>query len=275
MPGETVGEALDAGRALGRQGIGCILTRLGENLTDISEADETAAHYLDVIRGIRDAGLGGQVSVKLTQLGLDRSVERCHEHVAALARSANAAGQMLWIDMESSGYVDQTIEMYRRVRAASPRVGIALQAYLRRTPSDVESLLPLAPAIRLVKGAYLEPATLAFPRKADVDRQYFQLACRLLAATRDGTATGVTVATHDRALVARLQREADTRHVPRDRMEFAMLYGIQRGLQQSIARDGWPLRILISYGSSWFPWYVRRLAERPANLWFVVKNLVG
>jgi proline dehydrogenase len=275
MPGETVDEALDAGRALARQGIGCILTRLGENLTDISEADETAAHYLDVIHRIHDAGLDGQVSVKLTQLGLDRSVERCHEHLVALVRAADAAGQTLWIDMESSAYVDATIEVYRRARAVSPRVGIALQAYLRRTPSDVESLLSLGPAIRLVKGAYLEPATLALPRKADVDLQYFQLACRLLDAATDGAATGVTVATHDRSLVARLQHEARTRHVPRERMEFAMLYGIQRGLQQSIARDGWPLRILISYGSSWFPWFMRRLAERPANLWFVVKNVVG
>jgi proline dehydrogenase len=175
--------------------------------------------------------------------------------------------------MESSPYVDPTLDLFRRARAVSPRVGIALQAYLYRTAADIESLVPLGAAIRLVKGAYLEPPSVAYPKKADVDENFYKLACRLLADDAQGAGGLLHIATHDPRLADRLVAFIDAHHVPRTAYEYAMLYGIQRPLQQRLVAAGRPLRVLIAYGDYWFPWYMRRLAERPANVWFVVKNI--
>ena len=177
--------------------------------------------------------------------------------------------------MESSPYVDRTIDLFRRLRQRSSRVGVALQAYLHRTAEDIERLLPLGAAIRLVKGAYLEAPAVAFPSKRDVDQNFFTLACRLLGAEAVSAGGLLHIATHDGALVDRLQAFIATHRVPRSAYEFAMLYGIQRPLQTRLVQAGVPLRVLIAYGPHWFPWYMRRLAERPANLAFVVKNLVA
>jgi proline dehydrogenase len=179
----------------------------------------------------------------------------------------------VWIDMESSPYVDPTLDLFRQTRARSPVVGIALQAYLYRTAQDIESLLPLGSAIRLVKGAYLEPPTIAFPRKADVDANFYTLACRLLRADAQQSGTLLHIATHDPRLIERLNAFIVAERVPQSAYEYAMLYGIQRSLQARLARDGRRIRVLIAYGEYWFPWYMRRLAERPANVWFVVKNV--
>ena len=177
--------------------------------------------------------------------------------------------------MESSPYVDPTLDLFRRTRARSPRIGIALQAYLYRTADDVESLVPLGSAIRLVKGAYLEPASVAYPKKSDVDENFYTLSCRLLADDARKAGGLLHMATHDPVLVDRLTAFIDEHRVPASAYEFAMLYGIQRPLQQRLVASGRPLRVLIAYGEYWFPWYMRRLAERPANVWFVVKNLFG
>jgi proline dehydrogenase len=177
--------------------------------------------------------------------------------------------------MESSPYVDPTLELFRRTRAQTTRVGIALQAYLYRTEKDVESIVPLGAAIRIVKGAYLESPQVAFPRKADVDANYFKLCTRLLAADARQPGAMLHIATHDVALADRLAAFIDQHDVPPSAYEFAMLYGIQRGQQQRLARGGRRLRVLISYGEYWFPWYMRRLAERPANVWFVVRTMFG
>jgi proline dehydrogenase len=175
--------------------------------------------------------------------------------------------------MESSPYVDGTIALFKRLRAKSDKVGIAIQAYLYRTPKDIEELVALGSAIRLVKGAYLEPPAVAYPKKSDVDAQYFTLASRLLQDDNTKPGALLHIATHDLGIQARLQQVIAERKVAQSRYEFAMLFGIQTSRQQELGRAGIRTRCLISYGEYWFPWYMRRLGERPANVWFVVKNI--
>jgi proline dehydrogenase len=275
MPGEHIEDALAAAADLKPQGITTILTKLGENLTGVDEAEEVTRHYLDLLDRIAASGLDAQISVKPTQLGLDLDRALCERNLDRLIARAEQRNNFVWIDMESSPYVEPTLELFRRTRAQTTRVGIALQAYLYRTEKDVESLVPLGAAIRIVKGAYLESPQVAFPRKADVDANYFKLCTRLLAADARQPGAVLHIATHDVALADRLAAFIDQHDVPPSAYEFAMLYGIQRGQQQRLARGGRRLRVLISYGEYWFPWYMRRLAERPANVWFVVRTMFG
>jgi len=273
MPGERLEDAMAAATVQQARGVGTIFTRLGENLTRVEEAEEVTRHYLDVLDKVKMAGLDAQISVKPTQLGLDLDREICFRNLQRLVDRAGERDNFVWIDMESSPYVDPTLDLFRRTRARSPRVGVALQAYLYRTAKDVEDLLPLASAVRLVKGAYLEPPDVAFPRKADVDENFYKLGCRLMAADAQQRGTLLHIATHDPQLVNRLNTFIWQQKVPASAYEYAMLYGIQRPLQQRLARDGKRIRVLIAYGEYWFPWYMRRLAERPANVWFVAKNM--
>jgi proline dehydrogenase len=276
MPGEHVEDALKAAAALEPQGMKTIFTHLGENLARVEEAQEVTAHYLDVLDRIAAAGLNTQISVKPTQLGLDHDPDLCQRNLDILIDRAIARDNFVWIDMESSPYVDPTLKLFRTSRARSERVGIAIQAYLHRTAADIESLVPLGAAIRLVKGAYLEPPDVAFPAKRDVDENFYRLACRLMAEdARRVPGALLHIATHDVALADRLLAYIDKNNVPASAYEFAMLYGIQRAQQERLAQARRPLRVLIAYGEYWFPWYMRRLAERPANLWFVVKNLAS
>ena len=274
MPGERADDALDAAQALRGQGMTTILTRLGENLTSVDEADEVTRHYLDVLDKVAASGLDAQISIKPTQLGLDLDRALCERNIDRLLDAVVERNNFLWIDMESSAYVDRTLDLFRRARARSTRVGVALQAYLRRTAADVESLVPLGAAIRIVKGAYLEPPNVAFPKKADVDENFFKLCRRLLAEDARKPGALLHIATHDGALIDRLSGWMAERHTAPSAYEFAMLYGIGTGQQARLVRDGKRLRVLISYGEYWFPWYMRRLAERPANMWFVVKNAI-
>ena len=255
------------------QGINTIFTKLGENLTRIEEAEEVTRHYLDVLDKVKGAGLRAQISVKPTQLGLDLDKELCFRNLQRLVDRAEERGNFVWIDMEGSPYVDPTLDLFRRTRARSARIGIAIQAYLYRTADDIESLVPLGSAIRLVKGAYLEPAAVAYPKKSDVDENFYALSCRLLAADARQAGGLLHMATHDPLLVDRLTAYIDAQQIPKDAYEFAMLYGIQRGLQQRLVAARRPLRVLVAYGEYWFAWYMRRLAERPANVTFVLKNL--
>ena len=273
MPGEQLDDAMAAAAKQEAAGVGTIFTKLGENVTRKEEAEEVARHYLDVIDRVQTAGLRAQISVKPTQLGLDLDKEFCFQNLQRLIARAEQRNNLVWIDMEGSPYVDPTLDLFRRARATSPRVGIALQAYLHRTEKDIENLLPLGSAIRLVKGAYLEPASIAFPRKSDVDENYYKLSCRLLSPEAQKAGTLLHIATHDPRLVDRLKTFIWQFKVPKPAYEYAMLYGIQTGLQQRLVHAGEPLRVLIAYGEYWFPWYMRRLAERPANVWFVVKNV--
>jgi proline dehydrogenase len=285
MPGEHADDALREAEQLGREGAATILTLLGENVDSDSEAEAVTDHYLGVLQEVRSRGLDAEVSVKLTQLGLDASLERALERVRTLtsasaqAGSASSSGKAarpltLWIDMESSAYVERTLDLYRAVRREHENVGIALQAYLRRTPSDLEALLPLKPIIRLVKGAYLEPTDVAIAQKREVDAAYHVLVKRLLRERKAGRVGRPSIATHDARIVGDVTRMARELELPKDAYEFAMLYGIGTGQQRHLLGQGYRLRVLISYGEAWFPWYMRRLAERPANLLFVAKQMV-
>jgi len=273
MPGETLDAALEAAAQFGKAGLSSVLTELGEQVTNRAEAAAVRDHYLGVLDKIQRRKLPAHISVKLTHLGVDASREGCVQDILKLAARADQARSFLWIDMEESRYVDATLDVYRRAKAEWPNVGVCLQAYLRRTPADLESLLALSPAIRLVKGAYNEPAGVAFPGKRDVDDAYVQLAERLLREAARQRVKPV-FGTHDRKLIGRIRQAAAEQRLNPSTYEFHMLYGIRAAEQRSLAAQGAQVRVLISYGSAWFAWYMRRLAERPANVWFVLRNVV-
>ena len=272
MPGETAEDALSAAQQLQAHGIATVFTELGENITDAAEAARVTEHYVALLDQIRARGLQGEVSVKLTQLGVDVSSAVCYANLKRIIQEAGDKSTV-WIDMEASPYVDITLELYRRARTAFPNVGVCLQAYLYRTAQDIAALIPLEPAIRLVKGAYREPPSIAHPRKEDVDKSYFALARTLLSEPARRAGVRTAIATHDGKLIRSITSFADSAGLARDQYEFQMLYGIQREELVRLLREGYRARILIAYGAYWFPWFVRRLAERPANVWFVVRNL--
>ncbi|HEX5215790.1 MAG TPA: proline dehydrogenase family protein [Vicinamibacterales bacterium] len=273
MPGERIEDAIEAARAIKPQGLTTILTRLGENIKSLDEAVDVREHYFKVLDLIKAAGLDSQISIKPTQLGYDQDPEICFQHCITLLERCEREHTLFWLDMESSPYVEGTIQLFKRLRERSPNVGIAIQAYLFRTEKDIEELVKLGSAIRLVKGAYLEPPSVAYPQKSDVDENYFKLAARMLQDDNTKPGALLHIATHDIALQERLRQVIADRKVAPSRYEFAMLYGIQTGRQQEFGRQGIKTRCLISYGEYWFPWYMRRLAERPANVWFVAKNM--
>lgn len=270
MPGETLDDAIVASRALG---VGTVLTKLGENLRSVQEADGVARHYLDAYDRIAAEKLDVEISVKLTQLGLDFSREECERHLRDLAERARSHGNWLWIDMESTAYTDVTLDIYRRLRGAFANTGLCVQSYLHRTAVDVQSLVALGSGIRLVKGAYKEPPDKAFPKKEDVDENYFRLAERLLSPDARETGVRAIFGTHDPVLIRRIEELGRSRGLAPGAVEFQMLYGIRRPEQLRLAAAGHRFRVLISYGEAWFAWYMRRLAERPANVLFVLKSL--
>jgi proline dehydrogenase len=273
MPGETMDDALRAAAQLQAAGLPSLFTRLGENLSDLAQADEVVAHYHELTGRFAQWGLHPEVSPKLTQLGLDLDPEVTFHHALALARHADAIGSHLWIDMEDSSYVDRTLELYVRLLEAQPGVGLCLQAYLRRTPADLEDLRPLRASIRLVKGAYDEPAAIAFRDKRDVDAAYRELAVSMLPDVAAGRLR-LGLGTHDVDLVEEIARVAASAGIARDAFEVQMLYGIRTDQQRRLHAEGYRVRILIAYGDYWYPWYVRRLAERPANLWFAMRQMI-
>jgi proline dehydrogenase len=275
MPGETAESAIAAGVTFQVEGIGQLYTQLGENVTRIEEADAVAAHYRTVLDTIRDHRLDGEVSVKLTQLGFDLDVERTFQHATSLAAQAAEHGKTLWIDMEGSAYTESTIAFYERLKAARPNTGLCLQAYLRRTAADVQRLLPLRPEIRLVKGAYAEPASIAYQGRHDVDTNYLALCVGMLDAIRAGGAVRIGLGTHDVRLIEQVAAHAAALGLPRTSFEVQMLYGIRMDQQRRMAREGFLVRDLIAYGEAWYPWYMRRLAERPANVLFALRQMVG
>jgi proline dehydrogenase len=275
MPGESFDDMLAAAKATAAEGVQTVFTRLGENVKDLSEADAVARHYVAGIDRIGAMGLVCEPSIKLTQLGLDIDRELAFGHLRALAARAQANGSYLWIDMEQSPYVDVTLDFTRRLRAEFPAVGVCLQAYLMRTRQDLEDMTSRGVGVRLVKGAYNEPATVAFPKKSDVDANYLALAEIMLAPAARAAGSRAVFGTHDLSLIADIRRHAAAVGVKDGGYEFHMLYGIQKVAQLRLAHDGAAVRVLIAYGEYWFPWYMRRLAERPANVWFVVKSLFG
>jgi len=272
MPGEELVDAMQAAQQLQAQKINTIVTRLGENVSTAAETQEVTEHYLNALPQIHQANLDAYISVKPTQLGLDFNEKLCLQNLTAIVERAQALKNWIWIDMEQSGYVDRTLTLYKNIKQKYPHVGLCVQAYLYRTPKDLEALLPYSPAIRLVKGAYMESANVAYPKKADVDANYLTLAKMLLVNIKKNGIT-LGVATHDKILIQQIQQAASEMGLAKTDYEFQLLYGIQSDEQLRLANAGYRMRTLISYGSFWFPWYVRRLAERPANVWFVVKNM--
>jgi proline dehydrogenase len=274
MPGESMDDGLGAGARVAASGRRLVYTRLGEALSDIRDADAVRDHYLALFDAIKGRGLDAEVSVKPTQLGFDQSQDTCRAHCLVLARKAEETGSALWLDMEDSTTVDRTIELYRAIRAVHRRAGLAVQAYLYRTPTDVEALLAVTPTLRLVKGAYAEPASVAFPKKADTDAAYEMIAGQMLDAAARGGCLPI-FGTHDMPLLRRIIAGARARGVRPGQYEVHMLYGIRDGEQQKLRVEGETVATLISYGEAWYRWYMRRLAERPANVGFVVRSMFG
>jgi proline dehydrogenase len=273
MPGETFDDMLRAARALPAQGLASVFTRLGENVADLAEAQAVTDHYVDGIDRIRQIGLACEPSVKLTQLGLDIDRASAREHLHNIAARADAAGSYLWIDMEQSPYVDVTLELTEELRATYAGVGVCLQAYLHRTREDLARMLRIGAGVRLVKGAYREPPSAALAQKSDVDANYLALGRTMLDDRARGGTSRAVFGTHDTKIMADLIRHARDVRIAQGGYEFHMLYGIQRGEQARLAAAREHVRVLIAYGTYWFPWYMRRLAERPANVWFVVKSI--
>jgi proline dehydrogenase len=271
LPGEGFDAALKAAVDFRAKGIGSLFTLLGENVTDLEDADKVVHHYEQVLAAA--GGVEAEISVKPTQLGLDIDADAAYANLQRLARAAGNARSFMWVDMESSAYTERTVELYRRLRGEHAHVGIALQAYLHRTVSDVAKLLPFKPAIRLVKGAYAEPADIAFTSKREVDANYLALAVFMLPEVKRRKVR-LVLATHDVDLVAKAWRYAQALEMQRSEVEIAMLYGIRTDQQERLAREGFTVRDLIAYGDAWYQWYLRRLAERPANVWFVARQLL-
>src|SRR5258708_4275648 len=223
MPGETADDALGAAKALRAHGISAVFTHLGENINDPSQAVRATDEYIALLDQVHTRRLDSEVSVKLTQLGLDFSSAQCYGNLKRIIQHADPKSTV-WIDMESSQYVDITLELYRRARTSFPNVGVCLQAYLYRTAQDIAALMPLAPAIRLVKGAYREPPNVAYPDKKDADAKFFALACKLLAGPARRAGVRTAIATHDRKLISRITEFAASAGVAKDEFEFQMLY---------------------------------------------------
>ena len=273
MPGEHASDALDAGATIAASGRGLIFTQLGEAITSSAAAVAVRDHYLDFFGQIRDRGLPAHVSVKPTQLGLDLSFGECERHLLALAAKAQETGSALWLDMEDSKYVDRTLDLYVALKKNHPTTGVALQAYLHRTPQDLARLMPLNPVIRLVKGAYDEPREIAFAKKSDTDRAYYALASTMLDSARIGDCVPI-FGTHDLGLITRISERARSSGVGKDKYQIHMLYGIRDAAQRRLVAEGHTVKTLISYGAAWYRWYMRRLAERPANVLFVLKSMI-
>jgi proline dehydrogenase len=270
VAGETLGECVAVLRRLNDAGLHANTTLLGEAIPDVAGAAAVTDEYERILERLVAEKLKANVALKLTHLGLAFDEEMAYTNVERLVARAGELGTLVRIDMEQSDHVDATLRIYERLRdAGHESVGTVLQAYLYRTAADLERLLPRAPNLRIVKGAYLEPDSIAFPEKRDVDRAYVELVQRGL---REGAY--IAVATHDESIIRQVQAFAARENVPRERFEFQMLYGVRPGLQRSIAAEGYKVLVATPYGPDWYPYLMRRLAERPANLGFFVKNLV-
>ncbi len=269
VAGESLDDGLRAARELAGRGIAAMLDHLGENVDSAEQASAAADQYVLALKRIRESEtLDCHVAIKLTQLGLDLGMDLCLENVERVLVAADETDTYVELDMESHGYVGPTLEVLRRVRERHRHVGVALQAYLLRTEEDVFRLPEGAP-VRLVKGAYLEPAEIAYQRRGEVDRSFARLYATLVARGHP-----VHLGTHDPRLLAGAARLLERRGISWDGHEIQMLYGIRRDLQQSFADRGYPVRAYIPYGDEWYPYLTRRMAERPANVWFFVSNLM-
>lgn len=273
IAGETMEEALKVVQGLNGRDLLATIDYLGENVNSVEEARAAAAEYLELLPKIAALGLKSHVSLKLTQMGLDIGVEFCRENLERIVARAKELGNLVQIDMEGSAYTDRTLAIFRELRGRYDNLGVALQANLRRTEQDLEKLISLGANVRLCKGAYKEPPSLAFPKKREVDANYIKLMELLLS--REARAKGAygAIATHDERMIAKAKELAARNGLGPEEFEFQMLLGIRRRLAEELAREGYRVRIYVSYGTAWYPFYMRRLAERPANLLFILRNI--
>ena len=269
VPGETLDQAIAAARECNNLGMYASLDYLGENVSTQEDAQRARDAYLEIFDRIANEPLHANVSCKLTQLGLDLSAEFCEGLVASIVDRAERYDNFLRVDMEGSIYTQRTVELVKRVRSQNPAIGTVIQSYLYRSEADITDLLAYGCRIRLCKGAYKEPVDVAFPKKKDVDANYVRLMQILLPS---GFYHGI--ATHDPAMIAASIRFAAAKQISKDDFEFQMLYGVRTDLQRRLVKDGYRLRIYIPYGRDWFPYFMRRLAERPANVGFFARNLL-
>ena len=276
MPGERVEDAFAAAERLRDERVGVLFTHLGENTTTLDEAHAVADQYREVLA--RDAErkhvVGPvEISVKPTHLGLDQDPAECLAICRALARDAAASGTWLWLDMEGSAYTDRTLDLAEALMAEHDDVGVCIQSYLRRSAADLARLLPLKPAIRLVKGAYDEPASMAYRDAADVDANFLGLALMVAEAAADGKAR-LALGTHDVELIGQIRTITEAQGIPRETLEVHMLFGIREQALRRLRDAGHPAYSLVAYGDAWYRWYMRRLAERPANVVFALRQLL-
>jgi proline dehydrogenase len=271
MPGETLDETMVAVRKLKAEGTPVIMTYLGENVNTDALADQTVAEYEELFAALKESGADAHVSIKLTQFGWDVDQGRALERVRRMVALAAANKTMLAIDMEYSSYVDSTVAAYEQLASASDNVALCVQAYLHRTQGDLQRLMKVKPYIRLVKGAYREGADVALASRPEIDARYKLLARELLGSSSQGVRA--VFGTHDLGIVAHIRQDARVLGVPDTAFEVQMLYGIQDAGRRKLASEGMRTRVLISYGRAWYPWFMRRLAEKPANLFMIARNL--
>jgi proline dehydrogenase len=269
VAGDNLPEALATCRRINAEGIAVTLDHLGENVTSLAEAAASRDAYLRALEEIHKLNIDGNVSLKLTQFGMDLSPDECRANVERLVRRASESGSFVRVDMESSEYTDRTLDLVTGLHARYGKVGTVIQAYLYRSRQDVEMLCSRGIRVRLCKGAYLEPPSVAYQRKRDVDRNFVELMNILLEK-------GVypAIATHDEKIIEQTKQFAESRGIPRDSFEFQMLYGIRRDIQKRLVAQGYRLRLYVPYGVAWYPYFMRRLAERPANVFFLARNLL-
>lgn len=270
VAGETLDECIPVLRRLNEAGLHANTTLLGESIPDAESAAATVREYQAILGRLVQEELRANIALKLTHLGLSFDQDTAQANLESIVAHAGHLGQFVRIDMEQSAYVDSTLEIYERLRSEGhANVGVVLQAYLYRSPTDLERLLPLAPNLRVVKGAYLEAQTIAYPEKRDVDKAYVRLVERALRA-----GAYVAVATHDERLIRHVLRFAAREGIGRDRFELQMLFGVRPALQRSVAAAGYKVLVATPFGPDWYPYFMRRLAERPANLLFFLRNLL-
>jgi proline dehydrogenase len=279
VAGETVAEAITIVRGLNDRGLNVTLDFLGESVSQAAEAVRASDEYVCMLEQIAASGARANVSLKLTQFGLDIDPALCLGNVRRVAEAARAAGSFVRVDMEGTPHTDRTLAIVNELRREFENVGTVLQAYLYRTEADLIALADLGTRIRLCKGAYQEPADKAFPNKADVDANFVKLTRLLLDRAGNARADGggrvpplAALATHDQAMIAAAQSYASEKGIPREQFEIQMLYGVRRELQEQLAKEGYAVRVYVPYGTHWYPYYMRRLAERPANVWFFISN---
>jgi proline dehydrogenase len=271
VAGETIDEAVSFIREINAEGCSASFDHLNESVDSATEADLEVAEYLNILSRIDESSINSNVSIKLTQFGLGLDHELAYKNARRVVEDAHARGNFVRVDMEDSGVTQVTIDIFKRLRAefGLNDVGIVLQSYLRRTYADAQELIKLPARIRICKGAYNEPPEVAFPQKKDVDDNYVRVMQLLLAS---GTYHGI--ATHDPKMIDATVNFAGREGIGKDRFEFQMLYGVRRDLQRQLAHDGYNMRVYVPYGKHWYPYFMRRLAERPANIWFVLKNVL-